>query len=89
MFGLRACNVGRQLRAIRILIGMEQIELVKKAKVSVGTIRRMESFEGEIGSRVGTLSLVTTKLRFLDHASGIWPRSGRFIPGIMTSSVAT
>jgi hypothetical protein len=38
---------------------MEQIELAKRARVAVGTIRRMESFAGEIGARTGTLSLVT------------------------------
>jgi hypothetical protein len=41
---------------------MEQIELAKRARVSVGTVRRMESFEGEIGSRTGTLSLVKKAL---------------------------
>ena len=53
---------GRQLRAARVLIGMEQIELAKRARVAVGTIRRMESFEGEIGARTGTLSLVKRAL---------------------------
>ena len=50
---------GRQLRAARVLLGIEQIELAKLAGVAIGTIRRMESFDGEIGSRTGTLSLVT------------------------------
>jgi transcriptional regulator with XRE-family HTH domain len=49
---------GRQLRAARALLGWEQIELAKRARVAIGTIRRMESFEGEIGSRTSTLSLV-------------------------------
>jgi transcriptional regulator with XRE-family HTH domain len=49
---------GRQLRAARVLLGMEQIELAKRARVGIGTIRRMESFDGEIGARTGTLSLV-------------------------------
>jgi predicted transcriptional regulator len=53
---------GRQLRAARVLVGMEQIELAKRARVAVGTIRRMESFEGEIGARTGTLSLVKRAL---------------------------
>ena len=50
------------MRAARVLIGMEQIELAKHARVSIGTVRRMESFEGEIGARTGTLSLVTRAL---------------------------
>jgi transcriptional regulator with XRE-family HTH domain len=53
---------GRQLRAARALIGMEQIDLAKRARVAIGTIRRMESFDGEIGARTGTLSLVQRAL---------------------------
>jgi predicted transcriptional regulator len=41
---------------------MEQIELAKRAKVAIGTIRRMESFHGEIGSRTSTLSQVQKAL---------------------------
>lgn len=39
-----------------MLVGMEQIELAKRSRVAVGTIRRMEYFEGEIGARTTTLS---------------------------------
>lgn len=53
---------GRQLRAARVLLGMEQIELAKRARVAIGTIRRMESFDGEIGARTSTLSLVKKAL---------------------------
>lgn len=49
---------GRQLRAARALLGWEQIELAERARVAIGTIRRMESFAGEIGSRTSTLSQV-------------------------------
>lgn len=49
---------GRQLRAARALLGWEQIELAKRSRVAIGTIRRMESFDGEIGSRTSTLSQV-------------------------------
>lgn len=63
---------GRQLRAARALLGWEQIELSKKAKVAIGTIRRMESFDGPIGSRTETLRNVTGALEkagieFLDN----------------------
>jgi predicted transcriptional regulator len=53
---------GRQLRAARALLGMEQIDLAKRARVAVGTIRRMESFAGEVGSRTETLSKVQAAL---------------------------
>lgn len=41
-----------------MLLGWEQIELSKKARVAIGTIRRMESFDGPIGSRTETLRKV-------------------------------
>jgi predicted transcriptional regulator len=53
---------GRQLRAARALIGWEQIELAAHARVAIGTIRRMESFSGPIGSRTSTLSQVQATL---------------------------
>lgn len=53
---------GRQLRAARVLIGWEQTELAKRSRVAIGTIRRMESFSGEIGSRTTTLSQVQAAL---------------------------
>ena len=46
------------MRAARVLLGMEQIELAKRARVAIGTVRRMESFDGEIGARTSTLMLV-------------------------------
>jgi predicted transcriptional regulator len=63
---------GRQLRAARALLGWQQIALAKKARVALGTIRRMESFEGEIGARTSTLSRVQATLEksgveFLNH----------------------
>jgi predicted transcriptional regulator len=53
---------GRQLRAARALLGWEQIELATRSRVAIGTIRRMESFHGEIGSRTSTLSQVLATL---------------------------
>jgi len=41
---------------------MEQIDLSKRARVAIGTIRRMESFAGEVGSRTETLSKVQAAL---------------------------
>lgn len=48
-------TIGRQLRAARVLLGWDQIRLAKAARVAVGTIRRMEAFEGIISSQTGTL----------------------------------
>jgi hypothetical protein len=45
-----------------VLLGWEQIELAKRARVAIGTIRRMESFSGEIGARTSTLSQVQAAL---------------------------
>lgn len=50
------------MRAARALLGMEQIELAKRSRVAIGTVRRMESFEGEIGARTSTLSVVMKAL---------------------------
>jgi len=53
---------GRQLKAARALVGWEQTELARKSGVAISTVRRMESFEGEIGARTGTLSLIKKSL---------------------------
>jgi transcriptional regulator with XRE-family HTH domain len=53
---------GKQLRAGRVLLGWSQIELAKRAKVAIGTIRRMEAFEKEIVSYTSTLSKVRTAM---------------------------
>jgi transcriptional regulator with XRE-family HTH domain len=53
---------GRQLKAARAMLGIEQSELARRARVARGTVRRMESFEGEVGSRTSTLSQVQATL---------------------------
>lgn len=50
--------LGKQLRAARVLLGWSQRQLAAKAKVALGTIKRMESFAGEIVSYTSTLSKV-------------------------------
>jgi hypothetical protein len=57
-----ALITGRQLNAARILAELNQLELAKRARVAVGTIRRMEAFDGEIGARTHTLSKVKATL---------------------------
>ncbi len=55
-------NDSRQLRAARALLGWGQPKLSKAAKVAIGTIRRMESFDGAIQSHTGTLMRVQAAL---------------------------
>jgi transcriptional regulator with XRE-family HTH domain len=68
---------GRQLRAGRVLLGLSQVALARRSRVAIGTLRRMESFSGEIGSRTTTLSQVQAAmeksgLRFLfDGGPGV------------------
>jgi predicted transcriptional regulator len=46
---------GSHLRAARALLGWTQEELSRKAKVALGTVKRMEGFEGPVGARTDTL----------------------------------
>jgi hypothetical protein len=55
-------STGRQLRAARALLGWDQPKLAKAAKVAIGTVRRMESFDTAIQSHTGTLSRVQVAL---------------------------
>jgi hypothetical protein len=43
-------------------LGWGQIDLAKESRVAIGTIRRMEAFDGEIGARTGTFSKVKAAL---------------------------
>jgi predicted transcriptional regulator len=53
---------GRQLKAARAMVGWEQTDLAAKSGVAISTVRRMESFDGEVGARTSTLSLVKRAL---------------------------
>jgi len=53
---------GRHIRAARALLGWTQIELSRKAKVAIGTVKRIEAFEGQIGARTDTLVRIATTL---------------------------
>jgi predicted transcriptional regulator len=53
---------GRHLRAARALLGWSQSELSKKSKVAVGTIKRMEKFDGAVKARTETLGRVIVVL---------------------------
>jgi predicted transcriptional regulator len=53
---------GRQLRAARALLGWTQEELSGKAKVAVGTVKRMEGFNGHVEARTDTLRRIVAVL---------------------------
>jgi len=53
---------GRHIRAARGLLGWTQGELSKKAKVALGTIRRMEETDGPVRARTETLGRVVVAL---------------------------
>lgn len=53
---------GTHIRAARGLLGWTQRDLAKKAKVALGTIRRMEELKAAGNARAETLIKVTTVL---------------------------
>ena len=61
----------RQLKAARALIGWEQKDLAEAAGVAIGTVRRMESGDGNIRGNMETVRKVQAAL----EAGGI-----EFIP---------
>lgn len=76
-YGLRLILLGKQLRAARVLLGWSQIELAQASGVAIGTIRRMESFDGEIVSYTSTLSKVQDAM----EAAGIEFLNSK-VPGV-------
>jgi predicted transcriptional regulator len=50
------------IRAARALLNWGQTDLSKKARVALGTVQRMEGFDGAVGSRTETLARVVTVL---------------------------
>ena len=64
-----------QIRAARALLGWNQDDLAKASKVSIATIRRIESQEGPVMGYVSTLISIQSALekagiRFLDNDAG-------------------
>lgn len=51
---------GRHVRAARALLGWTQEELSARAKVALGTVKRMEGFDGPVGARTDTLRRIVT-----------------------------
>jgi predicted transcriptional regulator len=52
----------RHLRAARALLGWTQIDLSKKSNVALGTIKRMESSDGPVGTRFETVRRLVVAL---------------------------
>jgi predicted transcriptional regulator len=65
-----------------VLLGWEQVELAKRSHIAIGTIRRMESFTGQISSRTSTLfqvqqTLEKAGIQFLnDESPGVRLKAG-------------
>jgi len=53
---------GRQIAAARVLIGMGQDQLAKSAKISVATLRRMESSPGPAAGLINNVKAVRAAL---------------------------
>lgn len=71
-----------QIRAARALLGWSQEDLSQKAKVSLGTVIRMESFAGAVQARAETLQVVIAVLEragieFLEEGHGVRWRARR------------
>ena len=70
-------TLSRQLRAGRVLVGLEQQELATAAGVSIGTVRRMEAGAGSIRGQAETLRRVQ---RALESGGVIFTNGGE--PGV-------
>jgi predicted transcriptional regulator len=53
---------GSHIRAARALLGWAQCELSLRSRVALGTIRRMETFDGAVAARTETLGRVVAAL---------------------------
>jgi predicted transcriptional regulator len=53
---------GEQLRAARAIARIEQVDLARRAVVSVDTIKRLERTVGPISANVATMAAVVTAL---------------------------
>lgn len=67
----------RQVRAARALLGWSQDDLAREAGIGLGTLKRLEASEGELGGRPATVAAIVAALesggaRF-DLATGSGP----------------
>jgi transcriptional regulator with XRE-family HTH domain len=51
-----------QIRSARALLGLSQQDLAKQARVSLGTVKRIELAETEVGATVKTMMLIQRAL---------------------------
>lgn len=68
----------RQIKAARALLSWSQEDLAKRAAVSVPTVKRLESEDGELGGREDTVQ----KLRAAFDSAGIEFLGGSKGPGV-------
>ena len=71
----------RQLKAARALLGWSQEDLARIAGVSLPTVKRLESADGLLGGRAGTIARLKTAIEsagieFLQDNGGIGVRLG-------------
>jgi transcriptional regulator with XRE-family HTH domain len=69
---------GRQIKAARALLSVDQAELAQRAGVDVQTIRRLESFAGPVAAHTVTVDKVVGALRDL----GVELTSADDLPGV-------
>ena len=73
----------QQIKAARMLLGWDQLELARRAGVGVATLRRIEAIPGSIpeslmsGSKI-VLALVDANIEFLNTAKGLGVRLKSF-----------
>lgn len=68
----------RQIKAARALLSWSQEDLAKQAGVSLPTVKRLESEDGELGGRADTVR----KLRAALESAGIEFLGGSAGPGV-------
>lgn len=52
----------RQVKAARALLGWSQADLARESGVSLPTVKRLESEDGELGGRADTATKIVTAL---------------------------
>jgi transcriptional regulator with XRE-family HTH domain len=65
----------RQVKAARALLGWSQADLARRSGISAPTIARLESAEGELGGREGTVekikkAIVSAGIEFISENGG-------------------
>ena len=69
---------GRQIKAARALLSLNQLQLSEAAGVDVQTIRRFEAFAGRVAAHTATVDKVMSALKSL----GVELTSDNDLPGV-------